>query len=81
MKLRSYKKLFLEIINNISEGIHVIDGSGKTVYYNKKMAELEQLTGKEVINKPFDAVFSNVDDSTMLRSLRNKEIIKEELQT
>lgn len=81
MKLRSYKKLFLETIANINEGIHVIDGAGKTVYYNKKMEELEQLTGKEVINKPFDKIFANVNDSTMLRSLRNKEIIKNEMQT
>lgn len=81
MRLRSYKRLFLETIENINEGIHVIDEDGNTVYYNKKMAELEQLTGKEVINKPFNAVFSNVDDSTMLRSLKNKETIKNELQT
>ena len=81
MKLRSYKKLFLEIIANIGEGIHVIDGEGKTIFYNKKMEELEQLTGKEVLNKPFDKIFANVDDSTMLRSLKNKEIIKNEMQT
>lgn len=81
MKLRSYKKLFLETIDNIAEGIHVIDGKGKTIYYNKKMAELEQLTGKEVINKPFDKIFADVSDSTMLRSLHQREIIKNEMQT
>lgn len=81
MKLRSYKKLFLEMIENIHEGVHVIDSKGKTIYYNNRMEELEQLTGKEVIDKPFDTVFENVNDSTMLRSLESKEKIKDELQT
>lgn len=81
MKLRSYKKLFVEMIEHINEGVHVIDSQGKTIYYNKRMEELEQLTGKEVIDKPFDAVFENINDSTMLRSLESKEKIKDELQS
>ncbi len=81
MKLRSYKHLFLEMLKNVNEWIHVIDSEGKTVYYNKRMEELEQLTGKEVLNKPFDKVFQSVGDSTMLRSLHTKEIIKDELQS
>ncbi len=81
MKLRSYKKLFLALLQYMSEGVHVIDGDGKTIYYNKRMQELESLTGKDVINKSFDKVFQNIGDSTMLRSLQSKEIIKEELQS
>lgn len=81
MKLRSYKKLFLSLLEYINEGVHVIDARGKTIYYNKRMEELEQLTGKEVLEKPFDMVFQNIDDSTMLRSLKTKETIKDELQS
>lgn len=81
MKLRSYKHLFLEMLENVNEGIHVIDSEGKTVCYNRRMEDLEQLTGKEVLNKPFDKVFQSVPDSTMLRSLHTKEVIKDELQS
>lgn len=81
MKLRSYKKLFLETIKHINEGVHVVDHDGKTIYYNNRMSELEELTGKEVVNKPFSKVFSNVSNSTVLRSFQDKVIIKDELQT
>lgn len=81
MKLRSYKRLFLEMLEYINEGVHVIDADGKTIYYNSRMAELEQLTGQDVIDKPFDKVFKNIHDSTMLRSLETKEIIKDEMQS
>ncbi len=81
MKLRSYKRLFLEMLEHINEGVHVIDADGKTIYYNSRMAELEQLTGQDVIDKPFDKVFENIHDSTMLRSLETREIIKDEMQS
>ncbi|MDO5095916.1 MAG: sigma 54-interacting transcriptional regulator [Peptostreptococcaceae bacterium] len=81
MKLRSYKRLFLEMLEHINEGVHVIDADGKTIYYNARMAELEQLTGQDVIDKPFDKVFENIHDSTMLRSLETREIIKDEMQS
>lgn len=75
MKLKEYKMLFLELIKYINEGVHVIDDQGKTIIYNERMAELEKLTGKEVLNKPFEDVFKDVEDSTLLKSLHNKSII------
>lgn len=75
MKLKEYKMLFLELIKYINEGVHVIDEQGKTIIYNERMAELEKLTGKEVLNKPFEDVFKDVQDSTLLKSLNNKSII------
>ncbi|MGL5256804.1 MAG: sigma-54 interaction domain-containing protein [Proteocatella sp.] len=75
MKLKEYKMLFLELIKYINEGVHVIDENGKTIIYNERMAELEKLTGKEVLNKPFEDVFKDVQDSTLLKSLHNKSII------
>lgn len=81
MKLRSYKKLFLELLGHINEGVHIIDAQGKTIYYNARMEELEELTEKDVLDKPFDKVFQNVHNSTMLRSLQTKEIVREEMQS
>ena len=81
MKLRNYKRLFLELIKYMSDGIHIIDGEGNTIFYNSQMEDIEHLKGKEVMSKHFEDFFSQVDDSTMLRSLRTKEIIKDKVQT
>lgn len=80
MKLKEYKLLFLELIKYINEGVHVIDSQGKTIIYNERMADLEKLTGKEVINKPFQDVFKDVADSTLLKSLNKKTVIKDKNQ-
>lgn len=81
MKLRNYKRLFLELIKYMSDGIHIIDGDGNTIFYNAQMEDIEHLKGKEVMSKHFEDIFSQIDDSTMLRSLRTKEIIKDKVQT
>ena len=80
MKLKEYKMLFMELIKYINEGVHVIDRDGKTIIYNERMADLEKLTGKEVINKPFQDVFKDVEDSTLLMSLNNRTVIKDKNQ-
>lgn len=80
MKLKEYKMLFLELIKYINEGVHVIDSQGKTIIYNERMADLEKLTGKEVINKPFQDVFKDVADSTLLKSLNKKTVIRDKNQ-
>ena len=80
MKLKEYKMLFMELIKYINEGVHVIDRDGKTIIYNERMADLEKLTGKEVINKPFQDVFKDVEDSTLLKSLNNRTVIKDKNQ-
>ncbi|WP_028830219.1 sigma-54 interaction domain-containing protein [Proteocatella sphenisci] len=80
MKLKEYKMLFMELIRYIHEGVHVIDSDGKTIIYNERMADLEKLTGKEVINKPFQDVFKDVEDSTLLKSLNTRTVIENKNQ-
>lgn len=80
MKLRDFKRFFNELLKYVSDGVHIIDNEGKTIYYNSQMEEIEHLKGKEVLSRNFEDIFSQVDDSTMLRSLKTKEIIKDKVQ-
>ena len=67
-----------KILDNINEGIHVVNEVGKTIIYNKKMSELEGMDKDIVLGKKIDEVFPslNEENSTLLLTLKNKEIIK-----
>jgi arginine utilization regulatory protein len=72
----------ITILNNIKEGIHVVDQEGKTVIYNDRMAELEGMDKESVIGKNLEDVFPALDktNSTLLQTLKDKELIKNEQQ-
>jgi len=71
-----------KILDNIDEGIHVVNELGQTIIYNKKMSELEGMDKDIVVGKKIDEVFPslNEESSTLLLTLRNKEIIKNNQQ-
>jgi len=70
------------ILNNINEGIHVVNEKGETVIYNNKMAELEDMDKESVIGKPLLDVFPSLDEenSTLLRTLHSGEKIENKQQ-
>ena len=72
----------ITILNNINEGIHVVDEEGKTVIYNEIMAELEGMDKDTVIGEKLEEVFPALDktNSTLLQTLQYKEPIKNEQQ-
>ena len=71
-----------KILDNINEGIHVVNEVGKTIIYNKKMSELEGMDKDIVLGKKIDEVFPslNEENSTLLLTLRNREEIKNNQQ-
>lgn len=71
------------ILQTIDEGVHVIDEQGRTILYNKAMAELEGMDAEDVINKPLLDVFPSLDQnsSTLLRVLRTEEKLINHPQT
>jgi len=71
-----------KILDNIDEGIHVVNELGQTIIYNKKMSELEGMDKDIVVGKKIDEVFPslNEENSTLLLTLRDKEIIKNNQQ-
>ncbi|MGM0410573.1 MAG: sigma-54 interaction domain-containing protein [Bacillota bacterium] len=72
------KEKYLEkILNNINEGIHVVNEKGETVIYNKKMAELEDMEKDSVVGEKILDIFPSLDEenSTLLQTLvEGKEI-------
>ncbi|MDF2546551.1 MAG: sigma-54-dependent Fis family transcriptional regulator [Anaerosolibacter sp.] len=71
------------VLQTIDEGVHVIDENGRTMIYNKAMAELEGMDADEVVNKPLLDVFPSLDheSSTLLRVLRTEEKLIDRPQT
>jgi arginine utilization regulatory protein len=71
------------ILNSIDEGIHVVNERGQTVFYNPTMAKLEGMDYNQVINKDVLAIFPSLtpETSTILRVLRTREPIYDQVQT
>ncbi len=70
-----------EILDFLDEGIHIVNERGITVFYNKKMAEMESMEAETVLGVPLLESFPELssESSTLLRVLSNGEsIIKEE---
>ncbi len=75
MKNKNYITVLQNILHLLSEGVHVLDKDGNSIIYNDAMAGLEKMDARDVLNKPFEEVFKNLDakDSTLLQALYNKK--------
>lgn len=72
-----------EILRGVDEGIHVVDTSGTTIFYNEVAAQHDGLKVSEVIGKPLLDVFPSLTEktSTLLRVLKTKKEIVNVVQT
>jgi arginine utilization regulatory protein len=70
------------ILDKIKEGIHVVDSTGRTLLYNKVMADMEGMEPDEVVNKQLlDVLPSLKGNSTLLKVLKTGEAITMNFQT
>lgn len=78
-----FKIVYEHILDEINEGVHVIDANGKSVVYNRKMAELESMDKQDVLGRKLSDVFQFPDgqESTLLQSLTQGESIRHVRQT
>lgn len=83
MNEKQRKIIMQNILQNIEEGIHVIDESGKTIIYNEAMSKLEYMKEKDVMKRPLLEVFKNMKntESTLLTALNSKSNIFNQKQT
>jgi arginine utilization regulatory protein len=60
------------VLDSINEGIHIVDTSGITVFYNKVAADLDNLNPAEVVGRHILSIFPSLseDTSTLLSVLR-----------
>jgi arginine utilization regulatory protein len=63
------------LLENIEEGIHIVDNLGKTIYYNQVMGKVEGLDPKEVIgSKPMEFLRGvEEESSTLMNALKRGE--------
>lgn len=75
-KMNKTKQLFDLILDQLEEGITVIDDHGTILFYNRKAGEVESIEPGSIINKRVHDIW-NVDEntSTLLTSLRTKRTL------
>ena len=63
------------LLENLEEGIHIVDNKGKTIYYNQAMGKVEGLNPKDVIGKRAIEFLEGVeeDSSTLMNALKKGE--------
>lgn len=83
MQLQRFLAIYQHVLDEINEGVHVIDEHGTSVVYNRKMTELEAMHKHDVLGKNLLDVFQFPDgqESTLLQSLRNGKSIRNVRQT
>ncbi|MBY0124301.1 sigma-54-dependent Fis family transcriptional regulator [Bacillus sp. S/N-304-OC-R1] len=82
-QLQIIDKFFQHILKEIDVGVHVVNHEGKTIIYNKKMAEIEGMDFSDVLDKELLDVFSfhTNEDSTLIKALTHGEKIINAKQT
>ncbi len=83
MKAKEYLNIMQKILHQVDEGVHVLDSDGNTIIYNNSMSNLEKMSSKDVMKKPFSEVFKNLnnENSTLLKALKLKESTINKKQT
>jgi arginine utilization regulatory protein len=63
------------LLENLEEGIHIVDNCGRTIYYNAPMGMIEGLKCENVIGKKVNEYLKGVEEesSTLMNALKNKE--------
>ena len=76
-KIPSAEKILACLLENLEEGIQVVDCEGKTIYYNSAMGKVEGVEPTEVIGKKVSEYLEDVkeDDSTLMNVLKTGEKI------
>ncbi|QOS98975.1 sigma 54-interacting transcriptional regulator [Brevibacterium sp. JNUCC-42] len=79
----TFLAMVAHILDEMNEGVHVIDADGTSILYNRKMAELEGMQKEDVLGKKLLDVFQFPPDqeSTLLQALQKGESLRQIRQT
>lgn len=77
------RELISQVLEQLDEGVHIVDASGITVYYNSKAAQLDGLNQEEVLGIPLLEAFPSLTKktSTLLQVLESGKAFPEQQQT
>ena len=67
-----FKENIEDILDNLSEGIHIVDSTGKIVYYNKFAAELDNINPEDALGRHILEIYPSLTDetSTILKTIK-----------
>ncbi|MBC8059880.1 MAG: sigma 54-interacting transcriptional regulator [Clostridiaceae bacterium] len=76
------EKILQCLIENLDEGIQIVDCDGKTIYYNRAMGKVEGIEPSKVLGKKVNEYLVDVkdDDSTLMNVLKTGEKIVDLIQ-
>lgn len=75
------EELLESLVDNLKEGIHIVDGKGKTIYYNDAMEKIEGVKKEYVMGKEIHEYLQGLEDkSTILSCLKTGESYKDSVQ-
>jgi arginine utilization regulatory protein len=71
------------ILNALDEGIHIVDQEGRTIFYNKKVSEIDGLEPAEVLGRNIFESYPSLtlETSTLMQTLKTGKPIINEQQT
>ncbi|MDX8365459.1 sigma-54 interaction domain-containing protein [Cytobacillus sp. IB215665] len=75
--------IFDQLVDEIDIGVHVIDQHGRTIIYNKKMAQIEGMEREDVLHKNLleSYTFQDQQSSTLIQALQHLQITRNVKQT
>ncbi|WP_338067092.1 sigma-54 interaction domain-containing protein [Thermoflavimicrobium daqui] len=81
--LETRETMFEEVLECLDEGIHIVDASGFTIFYNRAASVLDVLPVHEVLGKHVLEAFPSLTEktSTLLKVLKTGDAINEKQQT
>ena len=83
MKDTFLRENIFEVLDYLEEGIHIIDASGKSIYYNAFAQMIDGVELKKAIGKHLLEIYPSLDEetSTLLTAIRTGEPILRKEQT
>ena len=68
-----FKENIEEILDHIDDGIHIVDSSGKIIYYNKFAADLDAINPEEAIGRHILEIYPSLtaETSTIMKVIKN----------
>lgn len=70
-----------KLISSLKEGIHIVDGKGKTIYYNDAMEKIEGVKKEYVMGKEINEYLNGLGEkSTITNCLNNRKTYKDIVQ-
>ncbi|MDQ0256121.1 arginine utilization regulatory protein [Evansella vedderi] len=75
--------IYIQLLDAVDVGIHIINQEGKSVIYNRKMSEIEDMDKEDVLNKSIMEIFlfQSEEESRLLQALRKGSVRKNARQT